>query len=220
MNFEVGKKYLCRNGETVTVTAIDKFGRPSTVEDIPYPSGTIQSRYFKDGTVSIEEQSPWDIIEEYEQEEGTENCFPIWKKNQKGKFTVRFDEEYIGTVVKVHGIGSPYSVGYTDDEWISCYDESVWKEPHEQENQNPTFENNVDKVLGKVKSMLIQKNKAYGDSALNPQRIFAKSDAMEQLNVRIDDKLNRIKNGDTSEDAPLDLLGYLILREMKKDEES
>jgi hypothetical protein len=41
---------------------------------------------------------------------------------------------------------------------------------------------------------------------------------MEQLNVRIDDKLNRIKNkklyaGDNDED---DLIGYLLLKKAKK----
>ena len=61
--------------------------------------------------------------------------------------------------------------------------------------------------------MLIKKNVSYGDSALNPIRLFSSSDNKEQLKVRIDDKLNRIKNaqgfaGDNDID---DLIGYLIL---------
>lgn len=64
-----------------------------------------------------------------------------------------------------------------------------------------------------VAEMLIKKNISYGDSALNPMRLFASSDSVEQLKVRIDDKLNRIKNaqgfaGDNDID---DLIGYLIL---------
>lgn len=64
-----------------------------------------------------------------------------------------------------------------------------------------------------VAEMLIKKNISYGDSALNPIRLFAASDSVEQLKVRIDDKLNRIKNaqgfaGDNDID---DLIGYLIL---------
>jgi len=60
---------------------------------------------------------------------------------------------------------------------------------------------------------LVKKNISYGDSALSPMRLFAQSDATEQLKVRIDDKLNRIKNaqgfpGDNDID---DLIGYLIL---------
>jgi hypothetical protein len=64
-----------------------------------------------------------------------------------------------------------------------------------------------------VAEMLIKKNISYGDSALNPMRLFASSDTVEQLKVRIDDKLNRINNaqgfaGDNDID---DLIGYLIL---------
>jgi len=64
-----------------------------------------------------------------------------------------------------------------------------------------------------VAGMLFKKNIAYGDSALNPMRLFATSDSVEQLKVRIDDKLNRINHaqgfaGDNDID---DLIGYLIL---------
>jgi uncharacterized Fe-S cluster-containing protein len=64
-----------------------------------------------------------------------------------------------------------------------------------------------------IAEMLIKKNVSYGDSALNPMRLFAQSDSAEQLKVRIDDKLNRIKNsqgyaGDNDID---DLIGYLVL---------
>lgn len=62
--------------------------------------------------------------------------------------------------------------------------------------------------------LLLAKNAKYGDSALNPRRVFAKSDAIEQIKVRIDDKINRIEKGDASledEDVVHDLLGYLIL---------
>jgi len=66
-----------------------------------------------------------------------------------------------------------------------------------------------------IKELLLYKNKQYGDSALNPSRIFSKSSAVEQLLVRIDDKLNRIKKGAglvaTDEDVIQDLIGYLVL---------
>lgn len=66
-----------------------------------------------------------------------------------------------------------------------------------------------------VKDMLLMKNKAYGNSALQPSRIFSKADNIEQIKVRIDDKLNRIRNlgsnPDAEEDAVKDLIGYLIL---------
>lgn len=64
-----------------------------------------------------------------------------------------------------------------------------------------------------ISEMLIKKNISYGNSALNPIRIFSKADSKEQIRVRIDDKLNRIQNdqafpGDNDID---DLIGYLIL---------
>ena len=64
-----------------------------------------------------------------------------------------------------------------------------------------------------VKKLLIEKNRKYGNSALNPCRVFAKSSTKEQLYVRIDDKLNRVKNSQTDEDEDVitDLIGYLIL---------
>lgn len=65
-----------------------------------------------------------------------------------------------------------------------------------------------------IKELLIQKNKEYGNSAIEPCRIFSKSDATEQIKVRIDDKLNRIQNTKEKtikEDTVLDLIGYLVL---------
>jgi hypothetical protein len=61
--------------------------------------------------------------------------------------------------------------------------------------------------------MLIEKNIAYGDSALNPLRVFAKDiDTRAQILVRLDDKLSRLSRGSAAgEDVILDLLGYLIL---------
>lgn len=65
-----------------------------------------------------------------------------------------------------------------------------------------------------LKNLLLEKNAKYGDSALNPKRIFSKSDPVEQISVRIDDKLSRIGTSGTKgldEDTLKDLTGYLIL---------
>ena len=70
-------------------------------------------------------------------------------------------------------------------------------------------------VCDDVKELLLYKNGKYGNSALKPARIFSKSNAVEQLLVRIDDKLNRIQKGagliGEDEDVIMDLIGYLIL---------
>lgn len=63
-----------------------------------------------------------------------------------------------------------------------------------------------------IASMLTRKNAAYGDSALNPVRIFSRADRVEQIRVRIDDKLSRMVRGRAAgEDVVSDLIGYLIL---------
>ena len=64
-----------------------------------------------------------------------------------------------------------------------------------------------------IKEMLLEKNRKYGNSALEPMRVFSKADEIEAIRVRIDDKISRIQSaqGDDSEDAKLDLIGYLIL---------
>ena len=71
----------------------------------------------------------------------------------------------------------------------------------------------IAQVCDEIKELLLEKNRKYGDSALNPIRIFSKADSTEQIKVRIDDKLNRLKNlqADESEDTITDLIGYLIL---------
>jgi hypothetical protein len=68
-------------------------------------------------------------------------------------------------------------------------------------------------ICDEIKDLLLDKNKKYGDSALNPVRIFSKVDSTEGLLVRMDDKLSRIQtsNPEDSEDAYLDLIGYLVL---------
>ena len=65
----------------------------------------------------------------------------------------------------------------------------------------------------RIAEMLIEKNRAYGDSALRPLGIFARGNPADLIRVRIDDKLNRIRNQPAAfgEDAVLDLIGYLVL---------
>lgn len=64
----------------------------------------------------------------------------------------------------------------------------------------------------RLRDLLHQKNTAYGNSALDPVRIFSKADTEEQIRVRLDDKLSRLSRGSAAgEDVELDIMGYLIL---------
>ena len=47
-------------------------------------------------------------------------------------------------------------------------------------------------LCDELKIMLLCKNREYGNSALEPRRIFSKTTAVEQILIRIDDKLSRI----------------------------
>lgn len=69
-------------------------------------------------------------------------------------------------------------------------------------------------VIDDLEELLIEKNRAYGNSFAEPIGIFAKDiTARQQVYVRIDDKLNRIQKGSEyqGDDTLIDLIGYLIL---------
>jgi hypothetical protein len=66
-------------------------------------------------------------------------------------------------------------------------------------------------------ALLIYKNQRYGNSALDPVEVFTKGLTKRQrMAVRMDDKVNRLKNGlgartDDKEHAGIDLAGYILL---------
>lgn len=76
------------------------------------------------------------------------------------------------------------------------------------------MESRIYLTCNELSAFLIEKNKSYGNSAANPIGIFAKGlTPMEQIHVRIDDKLSRLKRGSeyVGDDTLKDLTGYLIL---------
>lgn len=83
------------------------------------------------------------------------------------------------------------------------------------ENQTLETEVHIRMICQELEALLVKKNQKYGDSALNPIRVFSKADSVEQILVRIDDKLNRILQGAgllaNDEDVVMDLMGYLVL---------
>lgn len=86
------------------------------------------------------------------------------------------------------------------------------KRPKENQPVTNNFAAEVDRVLIEIRNMLVAKNEAYGNAALDPVRIFSSASPVEQLLVRIDDKLSRLARGHAAgEDVEKDLLGYLVL---------
>lgn len=81
------------------------------------------------------------------------------------------------------------------------------------DDTEPTFEDQVRSITGGIADLLIEKNRKYGNAALDPERIFSGASSTEAIRVRIDDKLSRIKTSDPDdqEDSITDLIGYCIL---------
>ena len=84
-------------------------------------------------------------------------------------------------------------------------------------NQQNEFDAKLDQMLTNVGNLLKSKNEAYGNTSLNPPKIFSKLDSSEAICARIDDKIMRIKNRglvSATEDTVTDLIGYLLLLKM------
>ena len=97
---------------------------------------------------------------------------------------------------------------------------SEWgKKPSEKSDEGvttlPESQKRIKLVGEEIINFLLEKNDQYGDSALEPNRIFSQADTAEQIKVRIDDKINRLVMGtdnlEKDEDILKDLIGYLML---------
>lgn len=70
----------------------------------------------------------------------------------------------------------------------------------------------IETFCNNLRDFLIEKNKRYGNSALEPIRVFSKASVDSQLRTRLDDKISRIKNSDElRKNDTVDLMGYLVL---------
>ena len=66
--------------------------------------------------------------------------------------------------------------------------------------------------LQTVADTVRNRNAAYGDSAIDPIRVFSRATSDEQLRVRIDDKLSRVARGaGPTPDTLVDLAGYIAI---------
>ena len=73
-------------------------------------------------------------------------------------------------------------------------------------------QSDIKKVCRSLESLLLEKNKRYGDAAVNPKKFFSKLEGNEQIKVRLDDKLSRILNAnELRKNDVSDILGYLVL---------
>lgn len=69
-------------------------------------------------------------------------------------------------------------------------------------------------ITDSIKDLLLYKNQKYGDSAINPKKIFYKGDNTNSILIRLDDKLGRVMSN--TEEKPrvndvADIIGYCTL---------
>jgi len=139
--------------------------------------------------------------------------------------------KYVGSQKQAYGFSDPFPIigkVYNEDELISARtvlyyaasNNNLLTREWEEVFESIPFEKQVNIVLSNIKFLLLSKNKKYGNSALDPVRIFSKANKTDQILCRIDDKLSRIKKMGTDEqideDTLNDLIGYLILLKISK----
>ena len=130
------------------------------------------------------------------------------------------------TLFKDRGTAAPIFQGPPTQgasQWhVSMSDVELIEAPSELSGnsvQLPSKRKSISEACDTIKALLLEKNEAYGDSALVPLGIFSQGNASDSLCARIDDKLARIKNkglGDATEDTLSDVIGYLILLQISR----
>ena len=81
-----------------------------------------------------------------------------------------------------------------------------------------TTQDKIAKVFNGMRDLVLEKNKRYGDSALNPIKCFSKVSADESIRIRLDDKLKRIMNAsEIRKNDVADIIGYLSLLCVSRD---
>ena len=138
-------------------------------------------------------------------------------------------KEYYFVEEMLNYCGAPLTIKEVDSEsYITNENEWVWTDGmFEDETIDEMFENNVpmsntqmkiSQVYDSLKDVVLYKNTMYGNSALEPLGIFAKDGSTSSILVRLDDKLQRIKNGsEIRKNDIADMIGYLSLLCVDKD---
>jgi hypothetical protein len=145
----------------------------------------------------------------------------VWKEKKWNKETGKVYGSGDATYFNLVPVKQESDVDDIDVVNIAKHPKQVSKNTFTVTEVKSDFESKLYEILGDLHEMLVDKNRKYGNSALEPKRIFSKMNSIEQLKVRIDDKLSRISNQNMDEDEDVvdDLLGYLVLYKIAKAKE-
>ena len=78
----------------------------------------------------------------------------------------------------------------------------------------PPTQQRIHEILGAMKDLLLYKNQKYGDSAINPKKVFYKGDSTNSILIRLDDKIGRVMSntdGKPRVNDVCDIIGYCTL---------
>ena len=139
-----------------------------------------------------------DDVEAIKRQDNVKNC---WFDNNEGLFHCLMKDGTEWT--------SP--TGSAQDNWIRIPKKKA-VQPKEA-LYTDTQQKLID-VLDGMKSLLLYKNRKYGDSAINPKKIFYKGDSTNSILIRLDDKIGRVMSN--TDDKPrvndvADIIGYCTL---------
>ena len=87
-------------------------------------------------------------------------------------------------------------------------------EKEAEEFEDTPTQQKIKDILSGMTDLLLYKNKKYGDSAINPKKIFYKGDSTNSILIRLDDKIGRVMSN--TEEKPrvndvADIIGYCTL---------
>lgn len=102
-----------------------------------------------------------------------------------------------------------------NDSSLSCLEAQLYAQSIESPwGDLPPTQQKIHEIMGAMKDLLLYKNQKYGDSAINPKKVFYKGDSTNSILIRLDDKIGRVMSN--TEEKPrvndvCDIIGYCTL---------
>lgn len=102
------------------------------------------------------------------------------------------------------------------DDVVDSYYESIKENIIENDSAD-----RIKRKFDSIRDLVLEKNRLYGDAALNPYSVFSKISPADRLRSRIDEKISRYRNHKAGDlESPLvDLVGCLVLLILAEEDE-